>query len=159
MNYCLRFLTYWIFWVQFAVRSLHVILQALMGVEKIGAVYASLYLTAHNEIWVYFLHILRHLDKNNWLMKKPTQVPTEMYLQTRHIERHAHALLRGRQWIYIYTFHVYFSTCLTFGVVNFQAIPMTICDFHINWLSERHTLIKGVNECPSILPTLSSEQR
>jgi hypothetical protein len=61
-----------------------------------------------------------------------------MSLQIRHIGRHA--LLRGRQLIYIYTLHVYCSTGLTFGVVNLQAIPITISDFQINSLSERHTL-------------------
>jgi hypothetical protein len=48
---------------------------ALVSFAEIGVVYASLYIGANNAFCLYFLHILRHLDKKNWILKKSTQVP------------------------------------------------------------------------------------
>jgi hypothetical protein len=48
----------------------------LVSFAKIGAVYASLYVRANNEFYLYFVHIWRNLDKKKLMLMKFTQVPT-----------------------------------------------------------------------------------
>ena len=62
--------------------------------------------------------------------------------------------LRGMFEFFTHTVHIYWPVWVKLNVEDIQVISLSSFEFRESWCSERHTLLLGINEFVSVLPSV-----